>query len=73
MTQSLRKHIAKTSNSKANNGVDNEWFTRLPKYEQNFRWSLFLQSNGYSKQLSKDKIEELRQKYVVKQTKLVID
>ena len=40
-------------------------FEQLPKEEQNFRWALFLKSNGYAKNLSEEKIEELRQKHFI--------
>ena len=40
-------------------------FEQLSKEEQNFRWALFLKSNGYAKNLSEEKIEELRQKHFI--------
>lgn len=40
-------------------------FEQLSKEEQNFRWALFLKSNGYAKNLSEQKIEELRQKHFI--------
>ena len=40
-------------------------FEHLSKEEQNFRWALFLKSNGYQKNLSEQKIEELRQKHLI--------
>ena len=40
-------------------------FEQLPKEEQNFRWALFLKSDGYEKNLSADKIEQLRQKHLI--------
>jgi len=40
-------------------------FEQLPKEEQNFRWALFLKSNGYAHDLSPARIEELRQRYLV--------
>jgi hypothetical protein len=40
-------------------------FEQLEKAEQNFRWALFLKSNGYQKNLSDEKIEQLRQKHLV--------
>jgi hypothetical protein len=45
-------------------------FEQLSKAEQNFRWALFLASNGYAKNLSKEKIEELRHKHLIKQQAL---
>jgi hypothetical protein len=47
-------------------------FEQLSKSEQNFRWALFLSSNGYAKNLSEEKIEELRQKHLVKKQPLKI-
>lgn len=40
-------------------------FEKLSKEEQNFRWALFLKSNGYEKNLSVEKIEKLRQKHLI--------
>jgi hypothetical protein len=40
-------------------------FEKLPKEEQNFRWALFLASNGYQKDLTEQRIQEIRQKYLV--------
>lgn len=40
-------------------------FEQLPKEEQNFRWALFLKSSGYAKNLSEEKIEQLRQKHLI--------
>jgi len=40
-------------------------FEQLSKAEQNFRWALFLKSNGGTKQLSDSKVEELRQKHLI--------
>jgi len=40
-------------------------FEQLPKEEQNFRWALFLKSNGYAKNLSDEKIEQLRLKHLI--------
>ena len=40
-------------------------FEKLPKNEQAFRWALFVESNGYEKNLSKKQIEEIAKKYNV--------
>lgn len=40
-------------------------FEKLSKEEQNFRWALFLKSNGYRKNLSDEKVEQLRQKHLI--------
>jgi hypothetical protein len=45
-------------------------FEKLPKAEQNFRWALFLKSNGYNKNLSEEKIEELRFKHLINEQPL---
>ena len=42
-----------------------EQFEALPKHEQNFRWALFLKSNGYAKELNANKIQEIHQKYYI--------
>jgi hypothetical protein len=41
-------------------------FEKLPKNEQAFRWKLFVESNGYQKDLSKKEIEEIAKQYGVK-------
>ena len=35
-------------------------FEKLSIDEQNFRWALFLESNGYKKELSKKRINEIK-------------
>jgi hypothetical protein len=45
-------------------------FEQLSKAEQNFRWALFLKSDGYAKNLSEEKIEELRQKHLINKQSL---
>jgi len=40
-------------------------FEKLPKNEQEFRWELFLVSEGYKKDLSKKQIKEIADKYKV--------
>ena len=50
--------------------MEQQDFEKLPKEEQNFRWALFLKSNGYTKNLSEEKIEALRQKHLINQEPL---
>jgi len=45
-------------------------FEKLPKEEQNFRWALFLASNGHQKELTEDRIQEIRQKYLIEKQPL---
>ena len=45
--------------------MDEKQFEKLPKAEQIFRWSLFLASNGYERELTPYEIEQLRQKHLV--------
>ena len=40
-------------------------FEQLTKEEQNFRWALFLASGGYQKELTEQRIQEIRQKYLI--------
>lgn len=47
-------------------------FEKLPKAEQNFRWAIFLRSNGYEKELSQNVIDELHEKYIVQNKKLEV-
>jgi len=47
-----------------------EQFEALPKHEQNFRWALFLASNGYAKELKSDTIQKIYQKYYINQKPL---
>ena len=39
-------------------------FEKLPKSEQQLRWAIFLESNGFEKELSKEKVEEIKAKYL---------
>lgn len=39
--------------------IEQSKFEKLPKNEQKFRWDLFLQSDGYKKNLSKTKIKQI--------------
>ena len=52
------------------NWITEQEFERLPKEEQNFRWALFLKSNGGQKELGAEVVEELRQKYLVRKDRL---
>jgi hypothetical protein len=47
-------------------------FARLSKEEQNFRWAIFLASDGYQKDLSAKELAQLRQNYIVKKKQLKI-
>jgi len=47
-----------------------EDFEKLPKEEQTFRWALFRASNGYEKELSSERIAELKQKYLIEKQPL---
>ena len=38
-------------------------FEKLPKNKQNFRWALFLESNGYEKEISEVRIQQLAKEY----------
>jgi elongation factor P hydroxylase len=40
-------------------------FEKLPENEQAFRWRLFVESNGYEKNLSKKQIKEIAKQYGV--------
>jgi len=40
-------------------------FETLPKNEQAFRWALFIESEGYEKNVSKKRIKEIASKYGV--------
>ena len=42
-----------------------EEFEKLPKNEQAFRWALFLESEGYRKDISKKRIKEIGSHYGV--------
>jgi hypothetical protein len=39
-------------------------FEKLQKNEQKLRWAIFLESDGFTKELSKEKVEELKNKYL---------
>ena len=47
-------------------------FEKLPKEEQNFRWALFLKSNGHTRELIQKELDDLKLKYLVKKEKLDI-
>ena len=40
-----------------------EEFNILPKNVQDFRWALFIESDGYKNQISKMRIKELENKF----------
>ena len=43
-------------------------FEKLPKNEQKFRWALFLESDGYEKIISNERIQQLKKEYGVEET-----
>ncbi len=45
-------------------------FEQLSKEEQNFRWALFLKSDGYTKNLIRQELDDLKVKFLVKQESL---
>ena len=57
ITNNLKKTIMAISQTE---------FEKLPENEQAFRWKLFVESNGYQKDLSKKEIEEIAKQYGVK-------
>ena len=40
-------------------------FERLPKEEQNFRWAIFLKTNGYEREISQKEFDTLQAEYLV--------
>lgn len=48
-----------------NTEITQSEFEKLPMNEQEFRWALFIESEGYAKNLSKKRIEEIAQKFNV--------
>jgi len=57
ITNNLKKTIMAISQTE---------FAKLPENEQAFRWKLFVESNGYQKDLSKKEIEKIAKQYGVK-------
>jgi len=45
--------------------ITQEEFEKLPMNEQMFRWQLFIESEGYQKNLTKKRIIELKKKFKV--------
>jgi hypothetical protein len=45
-----------------------EEFEKLPKTEQDFRWALFVESNGHEQLVSKTRIQQLRKQYKLEET-----
>ena len=43
--------------------ITGDVFAKLPKNEQDFRWVLFLESDGYKKTISNDRIRQLKKEY----------
>jgi hypothetical protein len=46
--------------------ITQQEFEQLSREEQNLRWALFLKSNGYTKNLMKQQIDNLTEKFLVK-------
>ena len=46
--------------------ITQQEFEQLSKEEQNLRWALFLKSNGYTKNLIKQEIDDLTVKFLIK-------
>jgi hypothetical protein len=45
--------------------ITQQEFEKLPMNEQMFRWQLFIESEGYKKNLTKKRIAELKKKFKV--------
>ena len=50
--------------------ITQQQFEQLLREEQNLRWALFLKSNGYTKNLMKQQIDDLTEKFLVKKESL---
>lgn len=50
--------------------ITQQEFEKLSREEQNFRWALFIASQGYTKQVPGEKIGQLRERYLVRKEKL---
>lgn len=48
--------------------ISQQEFENLPENIQNFRWALFVESDGHQKPVSKKRIDELKAKYNVEET-----
>jgi hypothetical protein len=48
------------------NKINLTQFEKLPKNEQDFRWALFIESNGHEKNLSKKRVKEIAEIHGVK-------
>ena len=48
--------------------ISQQEFEKLPKNIQDFRWALFVESNGHQEPVSNKKIAELKAKYNVEET-----
>jgi hypothetical protein len=48
--------------------ISQQEFENLPENIQNFRWALFVESDGHQKPVSNKKIAELKAKYNVEET-----
>ena len=48
--------------------ISQQEFEKLPKNIQNFRWALFVESDGHQKPVSKKRIDQLKAKHNVEAT-----
>lgn len=48
--------------------ISQQEFEKLPKNIQDFRWALFIESEGHTKLITKKRIQELAKKYGVEET-----
>ena len=48
-----------------NTQITQSEFEKLPMNVQQFRWALFIESDGYSKNLSKKRIKEIAKEFNV--------
>ena len=47
------------------NTTTEKQFEKLAKHEQTFRWALFLASDGYERELSNERVQEIKQRYLI--------
>ncbi len=48
--------------------ISQQEFEKLPPAEQEFRWALFVESDGHQKIVSKKRIQQLRKQYNLEET-----
>ncbi len=58
-------YITKKQKHKTMKEITQQEFEKLPMNEQMFRWALFVESEGYQKNLTKKRITELKKKFKV--------